>query len=371
MEHNDKYKAYLIEMKWIIVEVSPGLSLSSFLCGKSIWLSASNNLEMSWPVRERLDDLWGTLRQIRLGDEWKDLFRVLLLIGQTFSETSSSLWIAVTIQGGSHEFIDWLFRETDFFDSEIPRFNLMCYTVMGLTYDLRLRVMETAFTNGMDGRVVFPLEHDEKSHIGRPMCHCALLKMQIGGSSRVGRNGERYDQNDADKASVIELWLRHGANPRVRFRLSEDGRKCIGVSSAPDNLGFISCKDVDNHGHYEVRSSLQGKGKRELSLREIVMHWKPHNESILLDLLKDDTENDSPSVEEAPKIEPDSSESGSDHGEDSSAPQEATIDLDHPELGAASEEDCRDVQLNQWLGGWAMKIRLRLYIRKTIQTFLF
>ncbi|KAI0803873.1 hypothetical protein GGR55DRAFT_379257 [Xylaria sp. FL0064] len=348
----------LVDVKWLSAKNSQSLSLFSFLNSQS----ASKSINKHWHKKDlyslgaRLSQFKTMLRQLKLNEEWDDLFRVLVSMEQSLSLTHyPSLSI---IRGCNlcvlHEFIDWLFRKTDMLTNENIKSQL--------AWDASTRpfvsfhLIEILFAHGVDGRITFPARKGGQSRrdLGRqPAWHYALLCMTLGSRNHRGCLSAELEDYDI-RAATIELWLRHGANPRVRFRLSENGRECVGVSSAPDNSDYLSCGDDYFIRDYEVSSGLQRIGKREFSLREIVLDWKPHNESVLLELLKDDVEDESPTTQESIPTRSYSSENIDVHEKGASTPQEATTNLEH-------EQRCGVTGAEQPPHAGVMHISARLY----------
>jgi len=320
---------YLVDMKWDEARHAQGLSLFSFLRGNSApHLSVlgqvdgdlkSEGKKIGSEEKTRTTALICRLRQMKLGSGWEDLFHILLFIDQALdrrwaSSVSSYQRLLATPEYardqhwslidscaffGLHEFIDWLFRKTTILADDMPRFRVM-RSATSVFYDdlcsyFSLRVMETAFAcHGLDGRMAFP--RGTETLAGRPLWHAVLLELVPFGkplqtsdslrhwSAAVGSHSKWQDL----VADVMELWLRHGADPQACFRLSEDGTECEGVSSALDNSGYISSSEARMGVSNRVALGMQSKGKKEVSLHEVVLYWKPHNESSLLHLLLTD-----------------------------------------------------------------------------------
>ncbi|KAI0415714.1 hypothetical protein F5X98DRAFT_388601 [Xylaria grammica] len=342
-----------------------GVSLSSFICGKA--QQAGERWSLLYPRPPSNTDIFiHRLRQMKLGYKWEDLFRVLVRIDRVYTTNGYGLrFIDECARWGLHEFIDWLFRETDILAddtkrAQIMRQSLKVFEESPQCVPFTLATMETCFAHGIDGSVMAPLvEIPRQMPDKKLLWHCALLLSEVG---------KHIGDNTPHRANIVELWLRHRANPRVRFHLLENGG-CIAVSSAPDGSGYTATRSILKNV-YRVSSSLQGKGKRKLSLREIVLDWKPHNESRLLELLKDDVKDDVSGAQEPPKSEQDFSETGNGHGQDFLLPQEAIASLENPKLGDAVEENRGVTRSSQELRAWAVHIPIRLYIGKTRPSFV-
>ncbi|KAI1741493.1 hypothetical protein F4680DRAFT_66370 [Xylaria scruposa] len=341
--------AVLVEVKW----TKAGSSFSSFLHSKSRSQQIEDDdYDTEW-IEKCFLALVQLLRQMKLGDEWEDLFRILVSIDQTWREFDGWNIFLLCARVGLHECIEWAFRNTDILADKHYRalvtHEVIPNIVSGRGFQNHLAFMETAFAHGLDWCDVF-WSGSNGLFNGQPLWHIVLLRMQSAFDAKTEHD---YDTK-ARWATVIELWLRHGANPRVRFRLSEDGREGIGISDASDDLGSFR----PNHPHrtFYVPSGLQGKGKKEISLYDIVLHWKPPNEATLLDLLKSDIEDDSHGTQEPSQIEPDSPNIDNNHRENTPAIRE------HPELKSPSNEECSVPQPNQWLRGWIMHILTRQYL---------
>ncbi|KAI0192012.1 hypothetical protein EV127DRAFT_492151 [Xylaria flabelliformis] len=348
----------LVEAKWAAAQ---DLSLSSFLCGKSI-SKLGEGISSDERVTQWLFDFVRWLKQINLGDEWEDLFRILVSIEETLRLPADGNLFTMCALLGLHKCFNWVFQNTDILVDEISRIEVMINAIpynfaTGQNFQPYLAIMETAFAHGVDGRQVIP-PGSSMGVAGRPLWHYVLLAIQLGiGDTRESLELEWDYDTKVKWAVVIELWLKHGADPKVRFRLSEDGRECIGVSSALesalDHLGFHPC----------IRSfllplSLQYKEKKELSLYDIVLQWKPPNEATLLDLLKSDIEDNSLGTQVPPQIEPDSLKIDNYHEENPSATRK------YPGK-SPSRDNCSVAHPNQLLRGWTMHILTRQYIRES------
>ncbi|KAI1271005.1 hypothetical protein F5Y07DRAFT_406304 [Xylaria sp. FL0933] len=347
----------LIDVKWVLAKHSHSLSLFSFLHSGLVSMSSNkfwNQDVRSWLIFNFGNFIW--MLRVKIEGEWEEVFRILLSIEQILSLSghSSMSIIVASAFAGFHEFIGWLFRETDVLTNENIRFRLISKAIT--TRHLSPRIMEILFAHGMDGRFVLPIREFERLRrdwIRQPAWHHALLCMEPGSVMYWVRFC--VDSEDRDiRATIIELWLRHGANPRVRFRLSEDGCECVGVSGGPGNSDYLRGGDDDHYSAYEVSSGLQRIGKRELSLRDIVLDWKPHNESVLLELLQDDVEGESPTTQEPMPIQSHSPEMIDDHMKDASTPQDSTTNLEH-------EQSCGVTGSEQPPYAWVMHISAGLY----------
>ncbi|KAI1351034.1 hypothetical protein F5Y01DRAFT_283844 [Xylaria sp. FL0043] len=347
----------LIDVKWISAKYSHSLSLFSFLHSESVSMSSNKiwDLDVQCWLIQHLNNFIGMLT-VKLEDEWEEVFRIHRSIEQILSlygHFSMSI-VVISAFEGLHEFIGWLFRKTDVLTNESIRSRLIFEAIT--RPKLSPRLIKILFAQVMDGRLVLPAGDGRTSRRDlerHPAWHYAVLCMTLGSKDHRERFGA--DLEDCDiRAIAIELWLRYGANPRVRFRLSENGRKCVGVSSAPDNSDYFSCGDHYFGEGYEVSSGLRRIGKRELSLRDIVLDWKPHNESVLLELLKDDVEDESPITQAPIPIQSHSSEKIDGHMKDASTPQDSTTNLEH-------EQSCGVTGLEQPPYAWVMHISAGLY----------
>ncbi|KAI0428022.1 hypothetical protein F5Y09DRAFT_13027 [Xylaria sp. FL1042] len=358
----------LIDVKWLTAKYFTLSSLFTFLNGESIselskdcW-SESHIGSITLELLERFPDFVDMLKQTNPGDEWEDLFRVLVSIEQSLPQCRDYRLsvICESAFAGLSGFIDWLFRKTDLLANK----SILPYLIFeGIKAPLTsYYLFDILFANGVDGRIALPpSEHENVG--GKPAWHYVLLSMQLGikyDTSWLFRRG--LEDPTHLKSTIIELWLRHGANPQVRFRLSEDGRECVGVSSAPGNSGYI-CPDGFHLDRYEVLLGLQRKGKRELSLRDIVLDWKPPNESVLLELLKDDIEDESLTPQESTAIQLHSAEKVDDHEKGASAPGGTTTNPVHQESGGVTGSGQRP-------RGWVMQVPIRLYTRKASLLFI-
>ncbi|KAI3325856.1 hypothetical protein HD806DRAFT_425863 [Xylariaceae sp. AK1471] len=306
------------------------------------------------------------LRQMKIGAEREDLFRILLFIDQALGEGSGPLtpkyyppqdlsFSENCAFLGLHEFIDWLFRETEVFANHTRRFRVMLCVTLSYSDNkftkFSLMVMETVFAHGFNSHMVFPcgtgLERE-----GRPLWHAVLLELipftthdYLKQSLRHWRAGVRFDDRWIDiVADIIELWLRHGANPRICFRVSKIGYKCEGVSSALDYSGYISSSQARFGVENVLGYGLRDKGAKELSLRDVMLYQQPHNIARLLDLLP----NDVPVAQKPSDVESNSSEVDEYH----LAPRaEATPSLKHPVLEATKDNGSVSGP-TQWLHGW-------------------
>ncbi|KAI1427092.1 hypothetical protein F5Y12DRAFT_196961 [Xylaria sp. FL1777] len=297
--------AFLVDSKWFVAKNIERSSLFSFLSGTSVSRPCEDARLVTRAFSVFPFEILARIRQLKLGDEWEDVFQILFLIQKACSTHSGAIFFIVDCGSqGLHEFIAWLIRKTDFLAQETFLFDVMDGLSL-LRFEpssannriarFRLAAMETAFSPCIDGHIPFPPQLFRKPG-GKHLWHSLLLCVRIGAIEERLEGSQVYRETQAIHATMIELWLRHGANAQVYFRLSEDGRKCIGISSAPDNSGYISCHEsaIEN---YRVLLGLQRKDKREFSLRDAVLHWKPPNVSILLELLKDNAKNECPEAQ--------------------------------------------------------------------------
>ncbi|KAI8627405.1 hypothetical protein F5Y19DRAFT_477620 [Xylariaceae sp. FL1651] len=361
--------SYLVDTRWAEVKNARGSSLASFLRGKSPSQpgQAAADVERDFTseiesTAKRSSAFICRLRQIKLGDEWEDLFRILLFIDQALDRkwavppnVSARHLLAELLYGrhrysslidkcayhGLHEFINWLFRKTKIFADDTRRYRVMRSAIDSLNLHqysrFSLMVMETMFAYGVDGCMVFP-HGTGPDFEGQPLWHGVLryliefdnLKHYYSFRHWRVAIGWKYKWENL-MADVMELWFRHGANPQVRFQMSlSDGDIFMGVSSALDSK-FIH---VEHFGLWEsmtgiykkVAHGLQVKREDVFSLRDVVLYNKPHNELRLLELLPDDTRSDMSDAQEISTVEPDSSEISREHP---APPQEVTLSHEH------------------------------------------
>ncbi|RYC56607.1 hypothetical protein CHU98_g9601 [Xylaria longipes] len=239
--------AYLVDVKWKEAKYAQGLSLLSFLRGESASpsdqivenaergdLDADLEIYEQITSRERSIAFICRLRQMKLVDGWEDLFRILLSIDQALDERRGIIAQKRCAFFGLHEFIGWLFQKTKVPTDDTRRYRVTRSATNVFHPDqssrFSLMVMETVFSHGVDGRMVFPCGTGPTLE-GRPLWHAVLLEIipfvewdSLPTSLRHWRAGAKgnYDWPDM-VAEVMELWLRHGANAHARFRLSETG----------------------------------------------------------------------------------------------------------------------------------------------------
>ncbi|KAI1178504.1 hypothetical protein F4777DRAFT_98175 [Nemania sp. FL0916] len=291
--------AFLTDLKLMEVNRTRGFSLVSFLRGKTV-LPVAEEFDqwcITWDHEAQMsfNEFTCILRQIEHGAEWDELYRVLVQIILVLGPSIGNrlIFLERCAYSGLHEFIDWLFRKTDILvhDAIPPR--LVKDATRGIiARETRfpLTVMESVFAHGNNGRMIFSWE--ENGFIGTPVWHHVLLHLTS--------SGELYRSNSRLKAIVadtIYLWLSHGANPRVSFRLTKDGCDCLGVSNSQDRSDFTTYGVVYKYdsaagGKFTIPTELQAEGREKISLRDWVLYEKFYNESSLLELLPDDNDAD-------------------------------------------------------------------------------
>ncbi|KAI0535290.1 hypothetical protein GGR58DRAFT_504417 [Xylaria digitata] len=258
--------AVMADVKWERAKKQSS-SLLSFLRGKPIPHSAKVIDDFDLLLSRYTFLFTARLRQVKLVDGWEDLFSILHGIPRNYRSFSRA-FLDTCATNGLYEFIDWLFRNTDIISDRESQARVMC----GFGSPFALKVMETGFKHGIDGRI--------EDTDGQLVWHDILMGLRLG--------SHRWETREAD---IVELWLTHGADPRVRFQI-RDGNKCVGISCASDNSGHTFDPAL-RYIHYKIHD-LEDNGVQELSLRDLVLHWKPYNEARLLELLKDDAEEDIP-----------------------------------------------------------------------------
>lgn len=363
--------AFLVDVKWITIKSKHGASLASFLRGKlDLRWRKQASCEISTGLDPRfINPFICILRQMKLGDDWEDLFHVLVLIERSCGRASKPQmeFIASCAYNGLHEFIGWLLPQTDVLVKDVMWPDLILARSMEGMHQLgsysHLEVMKTMFVNAADGRIVFSGGASEEL-VGRPVWYY-ILREAMKAIHRIYREGNIH-RTKRLMADVIELWLRHKANPRVRLQLSEDGRRCTRVSSALDNSEFIAVAADDSHRYSNsMQPGLQNKGRSELSLRDWVLSEKFYNESSLLDILQDDTEDGIQGAQGPENIETDLSELREETGEGDSYPGEkASISQEVANPDVADQIDSTTPMLNRWQGASAMGDINHLYICK-------
>jgi hypothetical protein len=232
------------------------------------------------------------LRQMRLDQQWTDLFRLLLSIDRTLRRTwgthiiDNNRWLQTAEQAkeqyrsllclsgfiGLYEFIDWVFRQSDTFENSEYLFNVMRSAVSAFESETTIfsqEVMETMFKHGTPADMVFP---DTSGIARKTMWHAFLLQ-----------NGPYY--YEPIRSKVVEIWLRHGANPHVSFRTNAGS--VTSIHDIRDVSANMSLYEICRfHGKSTDRVSLSPDA--HISLRGMVELFHPHNERALLDLIGDD-----------------------------------------------------------------------------------
>lgn len=360
--------AYLVDLKLMGAKSSQHPSLISFLRGKHR-LGPGEGTEStkfyniaSYHTAAILSShgFIPILRQVKHEEGSEDLFRLLVQITRALGDEmidGRNRFLGICAYYGLHEFIGWLFRETDILANEDMWPGLLVEAANGAVYHtsrIPLEVMQTMFAHGADGRIVFSNSEQRHGLAGKPVWHYVLVKTM---SRTLHLRAETSYNRKALIGEVIELWLTHGANPRVRFGLSADGAGGVEVSSAPDNSGCIADEDYYSADGDDIRDQFIFYSKRavEFSLRDWVLVEKPHNESKLLDLLQDDTEDGIQGAQGPDNVEPDLPELSEEHGEDNSLPVHANqkiADKIEPTTPVAS----------QWRGVWEIGEVQYLYI---------
>ncbi|KAJ8128819.1 hypothetical protein O1611_g4813 [Lasiodiplodia mahajangana] len=324
--------AALVDLKWLSIDKRTHFSLSSFLHGKRI-------PRLKPDGRNIVIECINRIGETKL-DDWEDLFQIMASLEETLWLDKNPHRFYDFIQPGLYEFLDWIFRKTDILTDTAS----LCDVIMTTSILKQPAILETAFGYGVDGRLVFILGWGNEQVTG-PLWYAVVLRII-----------SHYQFNYADMHGmeiIIELWLRHGANPKVRFQLSADGSYIMGAAGVFDIWGYMSSLDYF-YRKARLPPSLRHGGKKELSLRDIILHWKPRNESVLLDLLGDDTEDDVP--DDLSEI-------------DSPSPREAAASPQHLELEMAGKEDDSVMQPNQWLRAWVEQGNLIwLHIRECLDS---
>ncbi|TGJ87890.1 hypothetical protein E0Z10_g860 [Xylaria hypoxylon] len=294
--------AFLVDLKWNETKYQR-LSLPSVSRLVTEDISHSTNLF-------RIDALVCRLRQMKLGDEWEDLFRILFDIGQALP-IARNHWGFVDrcAATGLHEFIDWLFRKTDMLADDFSRALVIFYALQQAdpANPFLVAILESAFAHGVDARMAIPPGMFGYLD-GQLLWHCALILLKIG-------------------------------------------------------------KDEDDYKLDAPKGGYSGAMAQAWS-QSSVLDWKPHNESRLLELLNDDAEDSMHGVQEPPKTEQDSSEIGHDHSKDLPASKEALASLEYPEPEASANENDGVTRPNQSSRGWAMHMPIRLHIQVVIISML-
>lgn len=291
---------YLVETKCIeATQLRPHLERTS-LVAHLLGVHASDDEPLNYQYpnefgrnNDRLFVFLCRLRQMKLDQQWTDLFRLLLSIDQTLrrtwgphvtnnnrwlrkaEEAKAQYWSLLCLSGfiGLHEFIDWVFRQSDTFEDRDYLFNVMRSAVSAFESKVTIfsqEVMETMFKHGTPADMAFPYT----SGIARKtMWHAFLLQ-----------NGICYDRPIRSK--VVEIWLRHGANPHVSFRTS-DTSAVVSVHDIRDVSANMTLFEICRFdGKRDNRMSLSSNAC--ISLRSLVELYHPHNERALLDLIGDD-----------------------------------------------------------------------------------
>ncbi|GAP87100.1 putative P-loop containing nucleoside triphosphate hydrolase [Rosellinia necatrix] len=281
---------YLVDVKFD-KERAPGSTFASFIAGELASKRSLPGSKMSFiPFRE----FAAALRELKLGDEWADLFRTVAFIQTVWkkNEVDRVDIIEACAATGLHELIDWLLRETDVLADDIDKSNVM---YLAICHSNRFHVLEmtkSCFAHGMKACIMAPKSPYAfgPSLRAKPIWHlCQEEFMSFPRQSDIDYEWVGWD--------IREIWLKHGADPRIRFSLSDDGHCFTGVSGL-DNSGIVYLK-----AGLGVPPALINKRKGALSLRDLVLYVKPHNEAILLELLKDDTEDDIGGVQGPGKAE--------------------------------------------------------------------
>ncbi|KAI0104231.1 hypothetical protein GGR51DRAFT_522080 [Nemania sp. FL0031] len=345
--------ATLIDLKWHFFNNHAPYSLSSFLRGKPTPQlgNALKHLKL-----EKAEYIYrpslGKIKDTKLGDEWEDLYRILVSIDETIRGDNRD-FLVECVRVGLHEFLDWVFRKTAVLTDETR----LCRVLISASNCDQPAIIETVFTHGIDGRIVFPLDY-EGDRSGKPVWHKFLLNIiqKIRAFDPVGK----HDYEEVSRmATAIEVWLRYGADPRVRLWLLESG---LSVGNVPDDS--VSRWDGGPpNPKFHIPLELQRKGRDDFSLRDLVLYLKPHNESLLLDLLGGDVEDDVDDVSDddtedaqgPPRIEAGLSGIDSHHDRSSNPLREAAISLQHPEVETVGKEDGSVVHPNGWLRGWPVQ----------------
>ncbi|KEZ45837.1 hypothetical protein SAPIO_CDS1658 [Scedosporium apiospermum] len=229
------------------------------------------------------------LRQMRFEDRSEEIFRILLSIDQTQYETCG--FGRIGIQGdptreqplclldlsvfvGYEEFIDWAFRGRRVSDLETRLFLIMSRAIKRETEpNACLDVMKKIFRHGFPGSAVFP----EGVHFaGKPLWHAVLMKTLRSAEPRAS-------------SKVLELWMRNGADPRVRFQLRKGLHMILmqGIMNSMTVAPAVAYLRGLKEGSIADEDLPQG-----MSLGTFFTLWKFPNSRALLDLIDSVIETD-------------------------------------------------------------------------------
>jgi len=300
----DKDHQATVTLSWaILMDLkyrSCGLSLSSFLCSAG-QVSPRNEQVSAHYIAVNLPQF---LRQLRIDDTWEDVFHIFVSIDHGVLPNEFVSVIVSSAFWGLYEFIDWLLRKTDILAHEEGQIILItsvidsCKTLRGSVNHIR-RTAEVLLTHN---RCLVHSCRRLKSGIEVPLWYKVLeLELEQSVETRL-RAPEKWVSG-----RFLELWLRHGANPRVGIYVLADYG--IAISSLPDNSDRLDLRlnqshkrlKIDHLQHLELEwKRAEGTGTRWVSLRDFVRCSDYPNKSKILELLEDDAEEDHEGTPETP-----------------------------------------------------------------------
>ncbi|KAJ3537472.1 hypothetical protein NM208_g6294 [Fusarium decemcellulare] len=286
-------KASRLSIRNRVVDQKDNVTRSKGKC--QMWLRGSKSGRCS-PQRKRawnrLDGLLRRLRQLRLNEGYEEVFRILVKINGIYYQTwrphynifSQTVWfpsgdsnrwdqwalLSLAADLGHHEFIEWVFSYNQLpetHDGHLLAMSAMAMSLGGrIPVDFTLKAMETIFRLGLPADARLP---PGVPQTGTRLWHFVLSQFID------------YKCHDS-YSNIIELWLKEGADPRVRL------------------TSCMSFRHVRSHitGHFE-RSSMRYDAEKDegellltrtdLSLNTYILMRRPQNCQALLDLINEKT----------------------------------------------------------------------------------
>jgi hypothetical protein len=242
------------------------------------------------------------VRQLRIDDTWEDIFRIFVSIGALGPLMRMRICTNIydSAACGLHEFIDWLFRKTDLLADDSTQIFMMDWVIDQFKdFPIHIynvpRTMEILLTH--NGGLV--QESSTGLKFGLPLWYTLVERIL----EPIRADNTQYK---VLLGSLLKVWLKHGANPRVRICLLAG--KSITISSLPDNPGrgvLHNCSLAQTAKSLIQYLELEGKwdedtGARWVSLRDYVRCSDLPNKSEILECFEDDTEEGHDGTRETP-----------------------------------------------------------------------